>query len=88
MALAVIGTSSSARAAGPEDDLPDGEGKKILVASCTSCHDLAEVTKFRGYYDRKQWRDIVVTMMEYGAPVDAKQVEVLADYLAANLGKP
>jgi hypothetical protein len=87
LALSAIGMSSNLRAAGPEDDLPDGEGKKILIASCTSCHDLSEVTKFRGYYDRKQWRDTVVTMMEYGAPVDAKQVDVLADYLAANLGK-
>jgi competence protein ComEA len=88
MALAAIVMSSSARAAGPADDLPDGEGKKILLASCTSCHELTEVTKFRGYYDRKQWRDIVVTMMEYGAPIEEKQVDVLADYLAANLGKP
>ena len=71
----------------PEDELPAGEGKKILLTACTSCHELTEVTKFRGYYDRGQWRDIVVTMMEYGAPVDAKQVDVLADYLAANLGK-
>ena len=64
-----------------------GEGKKILVSACTSCHDLSEVTKFRGYYDRKQWRDIVVTMMDYGAPVNEKQVDVLADYLAEHLGK-
>ena len=88
MVLTAIAMSASARAAGPEDDLPDGEGKKILVGSCTSCHELTEVTKFRGYYDRRQWRDIVVTMMEYGAPVDEKQVDVLADYLAASLGKP
>jgi len=80
-------TVSPAVAAGPEDELPDGEGKKILLSSCTSCHELTEVTKFRGYYNRDQWRDIVVTMMEYGAPVDSKQVEVLADYLAASLGK-
>jgi len=87
LVAATIAAQESARAAGPDDDLPDGEGKKILLASCTSCHELTEVTKFRGYYDRKQWRDIVVTMMEYGAPIDAKQVDVLADYLAANLGK-
>lgn len=80
-------TMSGAQAASPEDELPEGEGKKILTTSCTSCHDLSEVTKFRGYYDRKQWRDIVVTMMEYGAPVDERQVDVLADYLAKNLGK-
>jgi competence protein ComEA len=87
LVAATIAVQESARAAGPDDDLPDGEGKKILLTSCTSCHELTEVTKFRGYYDRKQWRDIVVTMMEYGAPIDAKQVDVLADYLAANLGK-
>jgi competence protein ComEA len=85
--LATLVSEANARAAGPEDELPDGEGKKILVRSCTSCHDLTEVTKFRGYYDRKQWRDIVVTMMEYGAPIEEKQVDVLADYLTANLGK-
>ena len=69
------------------EDLPDGEGKKILEKSCTTCHDLTEVTKLRGYYTRAQWRDVVVTMKEYGAAVDDKQVDVLADYLAINFGK-
>ena len=87
MLTTIAVTAVAPRAAAPEDDLPEGEGKKILVASCTTCHDLSEVTKFRGYYDRKQWRDIVVTMMEYGAPVDERQVDVLADYLAQHLGK-
>ena len=86
--LAVLLTAPGAtRAAAPEDEFPDGEGKKILIASCTSCHDLTEVTKFRGYYTKAQWRDVVVTMMEYGAPIDAKQVDVLADYLTLHLGK-
>jgi competence protein ComEA len=85
--VAILSSASSTRAAAPEDELPEGEGKKILVSSCTACHDLSEVTKFRGYYDRKQWQDIVVTMMDYGAPVDEKQVDILADYLAQHLGK-
>lgn len=86
-AVVLVGSAGPVRATGPEDELPDGEGKKILLSACRSCHELTEVTKFRGYYDRGQWRDIVVTMMEYGAPVDEKQVDVLADYLAAHLGK-
>lgn len=86
-AIVLIGTTGNARATGPEDELPDGDGKKILLTACRSCHELSEVTKFRGYYNRAQWRDIVVTMMEYGAPVDEKQVDMLADYLAAHLGK-
>ena len=52
-----------------------------------SCHNLREVTKFSGFYGREQWRDIVLTMMDYGAPVNAKEVEVLTDYLTAALGK-
>jgi CxxC motif-containing protein (DUF1111 family) len=68
-------------------DLPDGEGKKILETRCTSCHELSEVTKFRGYYTRAQWRDIVVTMVEYGAELKKPEIETLADYLAQHLGK-
>ena len=69
------------------DALPDGAGKRILQASCRSCHDLGEVTKFRGYYNRAQWHDIVVTMVQYGAEVEEKDVEVLTDYLVEQLGK-
>ena len=74
-------------AAGQKDDLPDGDGKTILLNSCTTCHDLTEVTKLRGFYTRAQWRDVIVTMKEYGAMVDEKQIETLADYLGQNLGK-
>ena len=79
--------SVAALTAAPGDELPDGDGKKILLTACTTCHDLTEVTKFRGFYTRAQWRDVVVTMKEYGAAVDEKQVDVLADYLAQHLGK-
>jgi cytochrome c5 len=81
----VAPATTAATAAG--SDLPDGAGRKILQTSCTSCHNLREVTKFRGYYTRAQWHDIVVTMVQYGADVDQKEVEVLADYLAEHLGK-
>jgi len=78
---------SAGSAAQAQDDLPDGDGKKILQVSCTVCHDLTEVTKFKGYYTRDQWRDVVKTMIEYGAKVKDSDVDVLVDYLFANLGK-
>ena len=87
LAVAIAGTSSAPRAAAPGDDLPDGAGKKVLLRACTTCHDLDEVTKFKGYYTRAQWKDIVVTMREYGATLDQTEVEPLADYLFAALGK-
>jgi competence protein ComEA len=85
--LMLVLSASGARAGGPEDDLPEGEGKKILLSSCTACHELTEVTKFRGYYNRAQWHDIVVTMKEYGAEIDDRQVDVLTDYLTRHLGR-
>ena len=87
LAAAIVSSSTASRAAAPGDDLPDGPGKKVLLRSCTTCHDLDEVTKFKGYYTRAQWKDIVVTMREYGAMLDEAEMEPLADYLFAALGK-
>ncbi len=74
-------------AGAPGDELPDGPGKKVLQRACVTCHDLDEVTKFKGYYTRAQWKDIVVTMKEYGASLADGEVDVLSDYLAEVLGK-
>ena len=68
-------------------ELPDGPGKQILNRACVSCHNLTEVTKFRGFYTRPQWRDIVQTMVDYGAAVNDKDAEVLTSYLTESLGK-
>jgi hypothetical protein len=83
----LFGTVAEVRPAESGDGLPEGKGKQILNAFCIICHESTEITKFRGYYDRRQWRDVVVTMKEYGAPLDEMQLETLADYLEQNLGK-
>ena len=87
LVVAIAASSSTPRAAAPGDELPDAPAKKVLLRACTMCHDLDEVTKFKGYYTRAQWKDIVVTMKEYGASVDDTEVEALADYLAEVIGK-
>jgi len=87
LAAAIASSSSAPRAAAPGDELPDGPGKKVLLRACTTCHDLDEVTKFKGYYTRAQWKDIVVTMREYGASLADGEVDLLSDYLADALGK-
>ncbi len=63
-------------------DLPEGAGKKIIETACTTCHDLGEVRKFKGYYSKDDWRDIVTTMVRYGAQVKDDEIPVLVDYLA------
>ena len=68
-------------------DLPDGDGKKILETACTTCHTLNEVLKFRGYNTKDEWRDVVVTMVKYGAELKEPEIEVLVDYLGKHLSK-
>jgi len=68
-------------------DLPDGDGKKILETACTACHGLDEVIKFKGYNTKDQWRDVVVTMVKYGAEVKEPEIEVLVDYLGKHFSK-
>jgi cytochrome c5 len=87
MVAAALVLCGPAVATPQSDDLPDGEGKRILQTSCTACHELTEVTKFKGYYTRDEWRDVVKTMVEYGAVVKPDDVDVLVDYLAKNFGK-
>ena len=83
-----VATPPTTAGAQPQDaDLPEGVGKKILQTSCTTCHELDEVTKFKGFYTRAQWRDVVVTMVDYGAKLQPTEIDVLADYLAEHLGK-
>jgi cytochrome c5 len=59
-----------------------GEGRKILDTKCTTCHSLDEVKKFRPFYEKKDWQDIVITMIKYGADVKESQIPVLVEYLA------
>ena len=79
----------AASAPSAQDDLgnlPEGEGKPLLIAYCISCHVLEEVTKFDGYYGEAQWREVVITMATYGTPVPEGQIPVLVAYLAENYG--
>ena len=86
-AAAPAPTPTTTVAAASSDQLPEGAGRQILMSACTACHGLREVTKFRGFYVRQQWKDIVLTMVDYGAPVGETDVDVLSDYLTENLGK-
>jgi len=88
--LGLLYASHLARAAGaqaPTVDLPDGDGKKIVLRACTACHDTAEITKFKGFYTRAEWRDVVTTMVMYGAELKEGEADVLVEYLAKNFGK-
>jgi cytochrome c5 len=68
-------------------DLPDGDGKKILETACTTCHGLEEVVKFKGYNTKDEWRDVVVTMVKYGAELKEPEIETLVEYLGKHFSR-
>jgi cytochrome c5 len=68
-----------ARTYGP---LPDGAGKKILLNTCTVCHDLQRVR--RTALDREGWEDLLGAMLNEGAMLSEQDFPVLLNYLARN----
>jgi virginiamycin B lyase len=70
-------------------NLPEGDGKKLVEARCTVCHDAARIMSF--HMSRERWEGMIREMRVnmHGAKLrdltddEAKQV---IDYLSANLG--
>ena len=70
-----------------QNPAPADPGQVILNRACTVCHTLGEITKFKGYYSRDQWADVVRTMRADGAQVQDSEVPALVDYLFRTYGK-
>ena len=68
-----------AKAYGP---LPDGPGKTILLNICTQCHTLDRI-KSRGS-TRGEWDELLMHMLNEGAPLSDEDYPVLLTYLARN----
>lgn len=65
-------------------DLPEGDGKKVLQTACTACHGLDGVVRL--HMDKPGWEGLVSSMISNGAQVDNKDYPVLIDYLTKNFG--
>jgi cytochrome c5 len=70
-----------------QNTAPQDPGQIILNRACTVCHTLGEITKFKGYYGRDQWADIVRTMRADGAQLQDSEVTPLVDYLFKTYGR-
>ncbi|MBI4446587.1 MAG: helix-hairpin-helix domain-containing protein [Acidobacteria bacterium] len=69
-------------------DLPDGEGKDILVAACGSCHSVERSIAQRR--TKEQWRATVDGMIARGTQMFIEEADTLVEYLgihAAPLGQ-
>ena len=64
--------------------MPDGPGKDVVLNVCTQCHDLTRLKRTRHTPD--EWEEILVTMLNEGAPLSDADFPVVLTYLARNFG--
>ena len=65
-------------------ELPEGEGKKLLEERCGNCHDLKPIVSLKQNQDL--WKELIVKMRGYGAQLEGKEVEVVTEYLTKHFG--
>src|ERR1700689_4726526 len=65
-------------------ELPEGEGKKLLEERCASCHSLKPVVSLK--QSQGAWKVLVVKMVGYGAQLDDKEVDAVTEYLTKHFG--
>jgi len=61
--------------------LPEGEGRATVQASCGACHSLTQVTN--AGYDREEWDTVLHMMVNVGAPVPPDKFDTVLNYLVA-----
>lgn len=71
----------------PNIELPDSEGKAVVLRACTKCHELAGLSAYKGYWSRDQWKELVESMVKNGAELVPDDVEVVSNYLARHFGR-
>jgi hypothetical protein len=64
------------------DQMPDGDGKKLIVAKCQLCHTLERVVT--SHRTKDDWQAVIALMVEQGADLTDDQSKTVVDYLAAN----
>lgn len=64
--------------------LPDGEGKGLLLGTCTQCHSLNHVALLRK--DAKGWEHTMHDMIMRGAQVHEHEIAPMVAYLVQHFG--
>ncbi|MBI4463349.1 MAG: hypothetical protein HY647_01475 [Acidobacteria bacterium] len=60
--------------------LPEAEGKSILLRSCQQCHGLETITEKTG--SKEDWSEIINRMVSYGVELSPAEQGKLAEYLS------
>jgi len=70
-------------------ELKPGPGLEAVQGNCGGCHSLDYIGINSPYMNQTVWQAEVTKMINaYGAPIDAKDVPAIVDYLTRLYGKP
>jgi hypothetical protein len=81
-----LGVVGPVLAQAPEDPLPAGPGKDVVVRVCTACHDATQFAYARHTPD--EWDNEIAKMQSAGAEMSAEEQAAISAYLAKNLPTP
>ena len=68
-----------ARTHGP---VPEGPGKRVLLNTCTMCHDLGRIRL--GRRTAEEWEETLIAMLNEGAPLNDEDFALVHHYLSEN----
>lgn len=71
-------------ASGAAVALVPGEGKELVEARCTVCHDLGRIVALKR--QRSDWDGLVANMVSRGATATPEERQTIVSYLAAQYG--
>jgi cytochrome c5 len=81
-----LGVVGPVLAQAPDDLLPGGPGKDVVVRVCTACHDATQFAYARHTPD--EWDNEIAKMQSAGAEMTAEEQAAISAYLAKNLPSP
>lgn len=64
--------------------LPPGEGRALVSAQCSSCHELKGTIQLRT--SKQEWEAIVFDMVARGAALTVEEADAIVAYLSTALG--
>jgi hypothetical protein len=82
----LLGLAPSALAEDPNDVLPDGPGKDVVVRACTGCHEAFQLSEKPR--TPIAWELVIGKMMDGGAELTPEEQDTVYAYVVKHFGKP
>src|SRR5690606_2074107 len=71
----------------PQIELPESEGRDLVLRACTMCHVLGGIAGYKGYWGFEQWKEMVEAMVKHGAVLNPAEQDIVAAYLTRHFGR-